>query len=399
MIYKNFKKKNKKIDSNLLIKIKSLMSRNIFIRIFFEFFSPSFLKDNNSFSRIIIEIIRISIATFFIYWITQAFINGLFFNTGVSGAALVINNSIKNALHFFQDNRHQDYANIILYGIILLFNVPFFIYGFFSKYVSKITLFYSMYFIFFLSILGLGGSYLFERINAFSQLFPFIYNLKIQILEMMLTPGNITSLSLLGPIGILIILSVFLAVVYGWSLSIIYSSRGTSGGTDIIGVAYVVKTGKSFGKFNTILGIVFVCSSLIILYWTDPLKTVHHYSFWSFFTSFKSFGTILYISIGWFVVDFFFPRNRQIVVLFIVKDPDKIVNDDMFKNGNFKRSFTKINAKGSYLHTDQTILLSAMTYFEYLRIKPKIQKIDPDAFAICWYLKQILGHFAKSNKF
>lgn len=172
--------------------------------------------------------------------------------------------------------------------------------------------------------------------------------------------------------------SIFGGIVYGIGLGMVFKSRATSGGSDIIAMILNKYTHLSLGKL------------VIIVDCTITLSTIIAFGDWKL----PMYSWII-IFIEGKVIDLI-TQGAPMKTLMIVTDKidpirDVIIND-------IKRGATLIPAKGMYRGTERSILYTILSRREMLTLRYKIAEIDPAAFINVIDSSEILGEGFKAIK-
>jgi len=171
--------------------------------------------------------------------------------------------------------------------------------------------------------------------------------------------------------------SIFGGVLVGFGLGLIFKSKATSGGSDIVAMIIAKYTRMPLGQLMIIVDSVIVLVGLIAFQdWKIPL-----YSWIVIFITGK-------------VIDVVLQGITYDKTLFIVSDKfeeirDKIIND-------LNRGGTFIPGKGMYNGADKTIIFTVVNRREMAILEEYISKIDPDAFVTVIEANEILGSGFKS---
>ena len=161
-------------------------------------------------------------------------------------------------------------------------------------------------------------------------------------------------------------------VLIGIGLGLVFKSKATSGGSDIIAMIAAKYIHMSLGQLMII-----VDSIIVLLSWIafkDPMIPL--------------FSWIIIFITGK-VVDIVIGGIGYEKTLFIISDKhqeirDKIIND-MGRGGTF------IAGKGMYAGKDKTVIFTVVTRREMVILKSFISKIDPNAFLTVVNANEVLG--------
>lgn len=171
--------------------------------------------------------------------------------------------------------------------------------------------------------------------------------------------------------------SVFGGIVYGIGIGMIFKSRATSGGSDIIAMILNKYTRISLGQL------------VIIVDCTITLSTVLAFGDWRL----PMYSWII-VFIEGKVIDLIVEGANVNRTLMIIsnksEDITKIIRDDM------KRGGTILNGKGIYNGIEKNVLYTILTRRESTILINRISKIDKEAFINIIPSNEIMGKGFKS---
>lgn len=171
--------------------------------------------------------------------------------------------------------------------------------------------------------------------------------------------------------------SIFGGVFIGFGLGLIFKSKATSGGSDIIAMIISKYTKLPLGQLMIYVDSAIVITSLFAFHqWEIPLYS------------------LIVIYIAGRVVDLVLQGISYEKTLFIVSDKhdeirDKIIND-------LNRGGTFIKGKGMYNGSEKSIIYTVVTRRELALLQDFINKIDPNAFLTVINANETLGNGFKS---
>ncbi|MFW6224501.1 MAG: YitT family protein [Bacteroidota bacterium] len=166
--------------------------------------------------------------------------------------------------------------------------------------------------------------------------------------------------------------SIFGGVLLGIGLGLIFKSKATSGGSDIIAMILNKYTGRSLGQLLIYVDSVIVLGGLAAFHdWRIPL-----FSWITIFITGK-------------VIDVIIEGVSYDKTLFIISDHageirDKIIND-------LQRGGTFIKGEGMYQGKDKTIIFTVVNRRELTILQDYIYHIDENAFMTVIDANEILG--------
>ena len=171
--------------------------------------------------------------------------------------------------------------------------------------------------------------------------------------------------------------AIFGAVLIGFGLGLIFRSRATSGGSDIIAMIVSKYTGMSLGQLLIYIDSAIVLIGLVAFRdWKIPL-----YSWLVIFITGK-------------VIDAVITGANYDKSVFIVSEKysaikDKIIND-------LNRTGTLLHGTGLYEDKDVPVLFTTVNRRELVMLENHIREIDENAFLTVFDAKEVLGHGFKS---
>lgn len=169
----------------------------------------------------------------------------------------------------------------------------------------------------------------------------------------------------------LLLASIYGGVIGGIGLGIVFRSRGTTGGTDLIASLINYFTGISVGEGLLIADGVVVTMAGIFF----NLEVALYAAVTIFITS----QTIDVVQEG---------LNFKKGVLIISNKADKI--NQMVVN-DLNRGITEFEAKGGYTGDRKQVLLCIISRSEVSELKKEVAKIDKEAFVIISNVHEVLG--------
>jgi uncharacterized membrane-anchored protein YitT (DUF2179 family) len=173
--------------------------------------------------------------------------------------------------------------------------------------------------------------------------------------------------------------SIFGGVLVGLGLGLIFKSKATSGGSDIVAMIIAKYTRLPLGQLMIYVDSTIVLIGLLVFAdWKIPL-----YSWIVIYITGKTIDVVL----DGLSVD---------KTIFIVSDKfveirDRIIND-------LNRGGTYIPGKGMYNGSDKTIIFTVVNRRELALLEEYVHDIDPKAFLTVLEANEILGEGFKSLK-
>lgn len=181
----------------------------------------------------------------------------------------------------------------------------------------------------------------------------------------------------LGLQGDLLLASVFGGLLIGVGLGLIFKSKATSGGSDIIAMILARFTKWPLGQLLIYVDLTIVLLALIVFKdWKIPL-----YSGLVIFIAGKSVDIIIE------GVNY----EKMVIIISDKYEPirDKIIND-------LNRGGTFITGEGMYNNEPKKIIYTIVNRRELSMLEDYIQNIDPNAFLTVLDAKEILGEGFRS---
>lgn len=203
------------------------------------------------------------------------------------------------------------------------------------------------------------------------------------IIGLILTSVFIDGITWLRPVGDAALVNdvllscVFGGVLVGFGLGLIFKSRATSGGSDIIAMILAKYTHLPLGRLMIYVDSVIVLTALISFQdWAIPLYS------W----------VVIYISGR--AIDMTLEGMDYYKALFIISEKhleikEKILND-------LDRGGTYLKGKGMFTDDEKQIIFTIVSRREMAILEEFIGKIDPDAFITIMDTKEILGEGFRS---
>lgn len=173
--------------------------------------------------------------------------------------------------------------------------------------------------------------------------------------------------------------SIFGGVLAGLGLGMIFKSKATSGGTDIVAMIIAKYTKLPLGILMIYVDSVIVLVGLLVFQdWKIPL-----YSWIVIFITGK-------------VIDVVLEGVTYDKSLFIISDKHEEIRDKIITNLN--RGGTYIDGKGMYNMADRKIIFTVVSRRELAILEEFIHEVDPKAFLTVTDATEILGEGFKSLK-
>lgn len=173
--------------------------------------------------------------------------------------------------------------------------------------------------------------------------------------------------------------SIFGGVFIGLGLGLIFKSKATSGGTDIVAMIIGKYTKLPLGQLMILVDSSIVLIGLLAFGdWKIPLYS------------------LIVIFITGKVVDVVLQGISYDKTLFIISDQSEAIRDKIINDLN--RGGTYIQGYGMYNEKEKKIIYTVVNRRELAMIQEYILGIDPDAFMTVINANEIIGHGFKSLK-
>jgi len=173
--------------------------------------------------------------------------------------------------------------------------------------------------------------------------------------------------------------SLFGGVMIGLGLGLIFKSKATSGGSDIIAMIVSKYTKLPLGQLLIVIDSVIVLVGLVAFKdWQIPLYS------------------LITIYVTGRVVDLVLQGLSYDKTLFIISDKHQEIRDKIINDLN--RGGTLFNGKGMYEQNEKTIIYTVLNRRELAILQDYIHHVDPNAFLVVINAHEILGKGFRSLK-
>jgi len=177
----------------------------------------------------------------------------------------------------------------------------------------------------------------------------------------------------------LLLSSIFGGIVIGFGLGLIFRSKATSGGSDIVAMIFAKITRLPLGQLLIIIDSIIVLLALVIFKdWRIPLYS------W----------IVIYVTGK--VIDITLDGINYDKALFIISDKHEEIREKILFTLN--RGGTYLNAEGLYSDHPKKVIFTVITRRELATLEGMIEQIDPNAFLTVMNTHEILGEGFKSLK-
>lgn len=176
---------------------------------------------------------------------------------------------------------------------------------------------------------------------------------------------------------------VYAVLLTGIGSAILFKYKASSGGTDIIALIF-----KKYTDLN--VGTALLCTDFVI-----ALATFIKIDGGIVFTPQTGLFSLLGLFAKVFIIDDIIDSiNLCKSFTIITTKPDEI-ND--FIMNELSHSATVYHAEGAYTHEGRTVVITVCRKSEAIRLRRKVNKIDPHAFMIITKTSEIMGRGFRDN--
>jgi uncharacterized membrane-anchored protein YitT (DUF2179 family) len=177
--------------------------------------------------------------------------------------------------------------------------------------------------------------------------------------------------------GDVLLSCIFGGVLIGFGLGLIFRSRATTGGSDIIAMIFAKYTRLPLGQLLIYIDSVIVVLGLLAFGdWKIPL-----YSWLTIFVSGK-------------VIDATLTGANYAKSVYIISEKYRDIQQVIIHQLN--RGGTLLHASGLYQGNERPVIFTTLNRRELVLLQNHIRKIDPDAFVTVVDAKEVLGEGFKS---
>ena len=184
------------------------------------------------------------------------------------------------------------------------------------------------------------------------------------------------------PLGLaddILMACVFGGVLIGFGLGLIFKSKATSGGSDIVAMIIAKYTRLPLGQLMIYVDSAIVLLALVVFQdWKIPL-----YSWIVIFVTGK-------------VIDITMQGVSYDKSLIIISDQFELIRDKIIND--LRRGRTYIPGKGMFNNSEKTIIFTVLNRRELAILEEYIHQVDPKAFVTVMDANEILGEGFKSLK-
>lgn len=171
--------------------------------------------------------------------------------------------------------------------------------------------------------------------------------------------------------------AIFGGVINGVGTGFALKNGISTGGLDIVGIVFRMKTGTSYGKFNILVNLVIIAAAGFVFGWTRALYSA------------------LTIFINGRVIDAVYTQHKKMQVMIVSEHPKHIIEGIQQK---MHRGITILHdAEGAYSHTEKTVLITIIDRYDLYDIREIVKKYDPYAFMSVSEVEKVYGRFKEQE--
>lgn len=174
-----------------------------------------------------------------------------------------------------------------------------------------------------------------------------------------------------------LVCAIFGGVINGVGTGFALKNGISTGGLDIIGIVFRMKTGTSYGKFNILVNLVIIAAAGFIFGWTRALYSA------------------LTIFINGRVIDAVYTQHQKLQVMIVSQYPQHII--DGIQNKMHRGITILHDAEGAYSHTEKTVLITIIDRYDLHDIRAIVRKADPYAFMSVGEVEKVYGRFKEQE--
>lgn len=171
--------------------------------------------------------------------------------------------------------------------------------------------------------------------------------------------------------------AIFGGVINGIGTGFALKNGISTGGLDIIGIVFRMKTGTSYGKFNILVNLVIIAAAGFVFGWTRALYSA------------------LTIFINGRVIDAIYTQHKKMQVMIVSEHPQHII--DGIQNKMHRGITILHDAEGAYSHTEKTVLITIIDRYDLYDIRQIVKKADPYAFMSVGEVERVYGRFKEQE--
>ena len=169
----------------------------------------------------------------------------------------------------------------------------------------------------------------------------------------------------------LVLASLYGGVIFGIGCGLVYRGKGTSGGSDIVGMILYHRLGISITQAYMISEVLIILASGLVWGWELAL-----------------YGMIV-IYVGGLAAEMVSEGRGWLRTTIIITDePDMVAQKIM---STLDRGVTVLNGKGAYTGNDRPVLYCVLNRTEVNQVKEMVTDIDPHAFMVISQAHEALG--------
>lgn len=171
--------------------------------------------------------------------------------------------------------------------------------------------------------------------------------------------------------------AIFGGVINGVGTGFALKNGISTGGLDIVGIVFRMKTGTSYGKFNILVNLVIIAAAGFVFGWTRALYSA------------------LTIFINGRAIDAVYTQHKKMQVMIVSEHPQHII--DGIQNKMHRGITILHDAEGAYSHTEKTVLITIIDRYDLYDIRQIVRKADPYAFMSVSEVEKVYGRFKEQE--
>lgn len=205
-----------------------------------------------------------------------------------------------------------------------------------------------------------------------------MYSLEVWLLSKIHTipVGSPITMTAENPQGQMLLEAIYAILMVSIGCAVIFHCGASSGGSDII--ALIVKKYTKVSIGNAVFASDIVVATIAFILGPEV-----------------GLLSVLALLMRSFVVDGIIENITKTKYVTIITNNPETVSEVIIKD--IDRGFTKYNARGGYTGEPRTIIITVCRRAQAIRLKTKLNEVDPSAFVIITDANEILGNgFSKS---
>ena len=178
---------------------------------------------------------------------------------------------------------------------------------------------------------------------------------------------------------------IYAVLLTGIGSAIIFKCKASSGGTDIVALLLKKYTDMNVGRALLLTDLIIALTTFLRF---SPDGSVQFAATTGLFSLLGLFAKV-------FVVDDILDSINLCKSFSIITTKADIINDYIIKE--MKHSATVLSASGAFSGSERTVIMTVCKRGEAIRLRKKVQEIDPHAFIIVTKTSEIMGKGFRDN--